>query len=492
MADSPAIVTRPAAIAARLDALPATRSIWQLVVLLSIGGAFEFYDLILTGYATPGLIRSGIFHTGARGLFGMTDQAAFASATFLGLFFGTLLLGFAADRFGRRSIFTFSLLWYALATSIMAAQQSALGVDLWRFIAGVGIGVELVTIDSYISELVPKAVRGKAFAVNQATQFCAVPIVAFLAWKLIPRDPMGFAGWRWLVLIPAIGALVVWWIRLRVPESPRWLVEHDRIKQAERVIAHLEAAVAEDLARGQANSKVKSQNSKFATIPQFRTSALPQFLGGSTTEDRRLTADKRLRAIFHSPYRSRTIMLIVLNFFQSIGYYGFNNWVPTLIASRGISLVHSLQYSFIIAIAFPISPLLFLFFSDRIERKWQIVIAAVGTAAIGLGFAQQLRAALLITFGLLLTLSNNLLSYSYHTYQAELFPTRLRARAVGVVYSFSRISTVFSSFAIGFLLERFGSAAVFAFIAGAMGIVVLAVAPFGPRTSKLALEEISH
>lgn len=185
-------------------------------------------------------------------------------------------------------------------------------------------------------------------------------------------------------------------------------------------------------------------------------------------------------------------MLIVLNFFQSIGYYGFNNWVPTLIASRGISLVHSLQYSFIIAIAFPISPLLFLFFSDRLERKWQIVIAAAGTAAIGLVFAQQSRASLLITFGLLLTLSNNLLSYSYHTYQAELFPTRLRARAVGFVYSFSRISTVLSSFAIGFLLERFGSAAVFAFIAGAMGIVVLAVAPFGPRTSNLALEEISR
>jgi putative MFS transporter len=185
-------------------------------------------------------------------------------------------------------------------------------------------------------------------------------------------------------------------------------------------------------------------------------------------------------------------MLIVLNFFQSIGYYGFNNWVPTLIASRGVSLIHSLQYSFVIAIAFPISPLLFLLFSDRMERKWQIVIAAVSTAAIGLGFAQQSRAALLITFGLLLTLANNLLSYSYHTYQAELFPTRMRARAVGFVYSFSRISTVLSSFAIGFLLERFGAGAVFAFIAGAMLIVVLAVAPFGPPTRARALEEIAQ
>lgn len=469
-------------LAARLDRLPATRTIWRLVVLLSIGGAFEFYDLILTGYATPGLVRSGIFHTGTRGLFGLTDQATFASATFLGLFLGTLTLGFAADRFGRRSIFTFSLLWYALATSIMAAQRTAIAVDTWRFIAGIGIGVELVTIDSYISELVPKTIRGKAFALNQAVQFCAVPVVAFLAWKLVPRDPLGMAGWRWLVLIPALGALVVWWIRRRVPESPRWLAEHGRGEEAERVVAHLERRVAEDLA--QSNSKVKNQTSKVPPISHFRPSAVSQFHARSHVA--------RLSEIFSPPYRSRTTMLIVLNFFQSIGYYGFNNWVPTLIASRGISLVQSLQYSFAIAIAFPISPLLFLLFSDRLERKWQIVIAASSTAVIGIVFAQQSSAALLITCGLLLTLSNNLLSYSYHTYQAELFPTRLRARAVGFVYSFSRISTVLSSFAIGFLLERVGSAAVFAFVAGAMMIVVLAVAPFGPRTSNLALEQISQ
>jgi putative MFS transporter len=490
------LVNSSATIAARLDALPATGSIWRLVVLLSIGGAFEFYDLILTGYASPGLVRSGIFHTGRSGLFGTTDQAAFASATFLGLFFGTLLLGFAADRFGRRSIFTFSLLWYALATSIMAAQRTALGVDLWRFIAGIGIGVELVTIDSYISELVPKRVRGKAFAVNQAVQFCAVPFVAFLAWKLIPRDPLGMAGWRWLVLIPAVGALVVWWIRLRVPESPRWLAEHGRMEEADRIIAHLERRVVADLERARGNPKSEIQKSIVAepssvNLPELPGDPLPSGCR-PTTEDRRLPYDRRLSQIFRPPYRSRTVMLVVLNFFQSIGYYGFNNWVPTLIASRGVSLLHSLQYSFIIAIAFPISPLLFLFFCDRLERKWQIVIAAVSTAAIGLAFAQQSHAAPLITFGLLLTLSNNLLSYSYHTYQAELFPTRMRARAVGFVYSFSRISTVFSSFAIGFLLERFGSAAVFAFIAGAMVIVVLAVAPFGPRTRNLALEEISR
>src|ERR1700757_479424 len=99
-------------LSARLDRLPATRSIWRLVVLLSLGGCFEYYDLILTAYVSPGLLRSGIFHADKRGLFGLSDQAAFASATFLGLFIGTFVFAFVADRFGRRSIFTWSLLWY--------------------------------------------------------------------------------------------------------------------------------------------------------------------------------------------------------------------------------------------------------------------------------------------------------------------------------------------------------------------------------------------
>jgi putative MFS transporter len=99
---------------------------------------------------------------------------------------------------------------------------------------------------------------------------------------------------------------------------------------------------------------------------------------------------------------------------------------------------------------------------------------------------------MLILFGVLITGSNNLLSYSYHAYQAELFPTRVRARAVGFVYSFSRLSTVFTSFMIAFFLQNWGAPGVFSFIGLAMVVVVIAIGGFGPRTRGLALEEISH
>ena len=173
-----------AEIVARLERLPPSRAVWRLVMLISLGGCFEFYDLMMTAYISPALVKAGVFHEGKAGLFGLADQATFAAATFIGLFIGTLAVSRVADRFGRRAIFTLSLLWYTAATVTMALQSSALGIDLWRFIAGVGIGVVLVTIDAYIAELVPREVRGKAFALNQSVQFLAIPIVAFAAWQL--------------------------------------------------------------------------------------------------------------------------------------------------------------------------------------------------------------------------------------------------------------------------------------------------------------------
>jgi putative MFS transporter len=101
-------------------------------------------------------------------------------------------------------------------------------------------------------------------------------------------------------------------------------------------------------------------------------------------------------------------------------------------------------------------------------------------------------AALLILFGVLLTIANNILSFSCHAYQTELYPTRIRALAVGFVYSFSRISVVFSSFVIGFVLDRSGVSGVFTLIAGSMLIVMLAIGLLGPRTNNLALETISQ
>ena len=458
-------MTTAAGISARLDSLPTTRRIWMMVVLLSLGGCFEYYDLFLTGYIAPGLIRSHIFTATTAGFFGNNGIASFVAAFFIGLFIGTIVFGFVADRFGRRSIFTTSLIWYSVCTLVMAFQDSAGGIDLWRLLAGIGIGVELVTIDTYLSELMPKHLRGRAFVVNAAIQFSVLPVAAALAWWLVPRAPFGIDGWRWLVGIGAVGAVAVWLLRRRLPESPRWLAQHGRLEEADRILSQLESGKT-------ATGSVSPLSALQAPEPE------PAGRG-------------RLIEIIQPRYLPRTLMLILFNIFESVGYYGFANWVPTLLIKHGITITHSLQYTFIIAIAAPFAPLLFFGLADRVERKLLIMASALGVGVFGLIFAEVRSPAAIIGLGVLLTVANNVMSFAFHTYQAELYPTRIRAVAVGFVYSWSRLSVVFMAFVIAFTLKSFGVSGVFTLIAGSMAVVIVAIGLLGPRTRNLSLEEIA-
>ena len=180
----------------------------------------------------------------------------------------------------------------------------------------------------------------------------------------------------------------------------------------------------------------------------------------------------------------------VFNIFQTIGFYGFSNWVPSLLVKQGITVSTSLGYTTVIALAAPLGPLLGFFLGDRFERKWIIVAAAGAILVCGLIFAQARDSALIIAMGVALTLGANIMSFSFHAYQQELFPTGIRARAAGFVYSWSRLSVIFSSFLIAFVLERAGALGVFVFIAAAMGVVMATIGLFGPRTTNRALEKI--
>jgi putative MFS transporter len=452
-------------IAARIDRLPNTAYVRRLIIFLSLGGCFEFYDLFLTAYIGPGFFNAKLFSPTTQGLFDLNGFASFIAATFAGLFIGTILFSWVSDRLGRRSVFTYSLLWYSAATLIMAFQSSAPALDLWRLIASIGIGVELVNIDSYLSELVPKERRGPAFAFNQFVQFLAVPIVAFLAWLLMPQTIFGLEGWRWVVILGAIGALVVWWLRRALPESPRWLAQHGRRAEAERVMEAVEQRVERETGR---------------PLPP------PEIVAGEAE-----AREGSWVEMWQGPYLKRTIILSIYNLFQTIGYYGFASWVPTLLISQGITTTRSLEHTFVIALAAPIGPLIGIAFADAIDRKWQIAWAAIAIAVFGLLFSQQTSAVGVIVFGILITLANNWLSFSFHAYQAELYPTRIRAMAVGFVYSWSRFSTIFTGYLIAFLLREYGTTGVFGFIALAMLIVFAVIGGFGPRTSRMRLEAIS-
>jgi len=185
-------------------------------------------------------------------------------------------------------------------------------------------------------------------------------------------------------------------------------------------------------------------------------------------------------------------MLMLFNFFQTVGFYGFFAWIPTLLIAKGILITKSLEYGFIIKIAALAFPFLIMLFADRIERKWQVCLSCLSISVLGILFAAQTAPAALIVVGALLSMATAWLAYSLHNYQAELYPTRIRARAVGFVYSWSRLSGALTGFMVAFFLRHFGVPGVFLFVAASMAVVIISVAGLGPRTNNLELEAIAH
>jgi putative MFS transporter len=322
----------------------------------------------------------------------------------------------------------------------------------------------MITIGAYLSEMSPKALRGKAFACSQAIGFTCVPISSFLAYSLVPLEPFGVAGWRWVVLIGVLAAALMAFLRFGLPESPRWLARRGRLDEADRVLRAIEAKVQAEYG---------------APLPP-------------PGEPEPISPAAGFKDLWAPVTRQRVILMSVFNIFQTVGFYGFANWVPTLLVSQGVEITKSLGYTTVIALAAPVGPLLGFVLGDKVERKYVIMTAAAAILVFGLIFGATTQAAVIIVMGVGLTLANNIMSYSYHAYQQELFPTGIRARASGFVYSWSRLSVIFSSFIIAALLKDFGVGGVFAFIAAAMAVVIATIGLYGPRTSNVALEKISH
>jgi putative MFS transporter len=389
------------------------------------------------------------------------------------MFAGTVVFGMGSDRMGRRSAFILLLLIYSVFTFADAFAPSAAWLIALRFFAGLGIGAEIVVIDTYVTEMVPGHARGRYVAITQVAGFCAVPVAAVLSRVLVPTHFL-MSGWRWVMVIGASGALLTWWFRRRLPESPRWLETQSRGSEADAIMTALEK---ESFSALGSSGERRENSSSLATFGMT--------LGG--VEAKRAS----FWELWKPPYLSRTVMLVIFQALQTIGFYGFANWAPTFLLKRGVSLLHSLEYTLLIALVSPLGPLLAAFTSDRFERKWTIVVLALAVAGLGIGFGTSVAPAAVVGFGALLTLANYWFSAAFHAYQAELFPTRLRATGVGFTYSWSRLSAAFTSFLIGAVLAH-GVPAVFAVLAVAMVLVATVVAVMGPRTNGLVLEDISR
>ncbi|MYT13943.1 MFS transporter, putative metabolite:H+ symporter [Streptomyces sp. SceaMP-e96] len=442
--------------AARLDRLPPSRWHRRITLIVGIGAFFDLYEIFLGGVLAAALAEQ--WHLGH------TAKSWVIAVGFLGMFVGANVLSVLADRFGRRRMFLVNQGAYAFFSLLCAAAPNLSWLLVLRFLSGLGLGAELVLVDTYLAEFLPRAVRGRYIAWAYTLGFVGVPVAALLGARLVAAHQLfGIEGWRWLLVAGALGAAFLQLMRRQLPESPRWLTVHGRGEEAERIVAGLEERVVRE-----------------------RGGSLPSVPEAETVPERKVP----LAEMFRGEQRRRTVMWWIFQVLQTVGYYGFGSLAPVVLTAKGHTVTESLLYAALSFCGYPIGSALSIPLIDRTERRTLIIASALGIAGCGLAFGFATATWAIVTFGFLLTVCSNVFSNAFHVYQTELFPTGLRSSAIGIAYSLSRLTSVVLPFVALSALTSLGAAAVFTGSALLMLLLCLDVALLGPRSTGRSLERI--
>jgi MFS transporter, putative metabolite:H+ symporter len=450
------------AIGRRLDNMPVGRVHRKVVLAIGLGLFFEVYEIFLSStIATALKTEYG---------FGGTALQLLMASSFIGMFVGAAAFGRIADRIGRRNAFLINLVWFSVWSVIGAIAPNPWMLVAARFMAGVGVGAEYPIADSYLSDVLPKAHRGRLAAWTYTCSFLAVPVLGFLSLSMNGHTIFGFDSWRVLLVIGAIGAVFVIWLRRGLPESPRWLAGVGRIDEAEAALRDFEAGSP--------------------TAPQADDDLVDED-DDEDVEPKPMTATAALARLRVAPYRQRLFMLAVFHLFQPFGYYGFGTLAALVLVSRGYDVTSSLLFTAVSFVGYPLGSLVSIPLLKRFERKYLIMVMVAVMAVCGVLFATVSVPALIILFGLLTTAASNVFSNVYHVYQAEIVPSDVRATAVGWTYSLSRLSSAALPFVLIPVLDHYGAAAMFTIVLIALAAAVAVLVPFGPRTTGRSLDEIN-
>lgn len=428
-------------IGARLDGLPTTPFHRRLGWAVSFGLLVDGIDVYLTGGVTAALVRSGVAT--------MSDAGHIAAMTAVGLAIGGFVSGQLADRIGRRRTMQATLL-IVLIGGLGAALSQSLGQLLaFRCLTAIGLGGETILGYGMMSEFAPPARRGRWLAWLGFIANLAMPLVLAIGYFILPTPD----GWRWMLAIPAVLALCVFAVRWTLPESPRWLEARGRIDEADRIVAMIEA---------QAGGR------SVAAAPSTPPPAHPGMAG-----------------------RGRLAAAIAVNIAIMSAIFGFVSWLPTFFASSGRDIAGSTLFAAILSLGAPAGTAIGLFITDRIERKWGVVVTAIGAVLLGALYAFARSDAAIIGIGLLVVTN----IYVFGTlgvvgYVPELFPTATRMRAMGIAATAGRFVVMLLPFAIVPLFTAWGQAGVILLIGAILLVSAAIVARFGVVTRGRSLETV--
>lgn len=392
----------------------------KIFIIGGLGYMFDAWDVALNGFLTPLLGAEFALSTGQRGLV--------ATANLVGMAVGAVAWGTIADRMGRKRAFSITLMIFALFSVLGALSPNWEIFLVLRFLAGVGLGGCIPVDYAIVSEFSPRRQRGKVLAAMDGWWPVGTTLAGLSATLLVPVE----GNWRWMLALMVLPALLLFWIRRGVPESPLYLARVGRADEARAVI--------DDMVR---RTGAAAEPYEIPAVAPEQTRGRRRGIGALGEQLRLVWAfSPRVTGVAWSLFI--TVMVV---------YYAALSWMPSILRAQGMGEVAAFGSTTVMNAVGILGVLTSVLLVDLVGRKWVIGVAAPAAALSLIVFSLVLESsaaaiAVIAVFGFFALVVIPVM----YAYVSELYPTELRASGFGWASSSSRAITGFVPLVFGSLL----------------------------------------
>lgn len=434
----------------RLNALPVSSFHYKLLVVAGIGWVFDSMDTGLIAFVLPLLIKEWGLSATQAGMLG--------SIGLVGMALGAVAAGTLADRVGRKTVFSVTIVLYSLATGLCAVAPNYELLVLFRFLVGLGLGGELPVAATLVTEYVPGRARGRFMVLLESFWAVGWLLAALIAYFIIP-----VTGWRTAFLIGALPALYTMVIRMHLPESVRYLLKKRKIEEARKIVSSLEERCHMEHRPLEVTEKDVAEETK-----------------GSFT------------ALWTSRFIKRTVMLWLVWFGIVFSYYGVFMWLPSLVFKQGFTVVKTFEYVLVMTLSQLPGYAAAAWLVDRLGRRYTLSLFLLGSGIASYFFGHAETVTTLLCWGATMSFFNLGAWGVIYTYTPELYPTEIRGLGCGWATGFGRVGGMVAPLLVGALLtDAWDMGHIFYIFAGVFVLISFIVLTLGRETKRKELESLS-
>ncbi len=356
---------------------------------------------------------------------GLTPQQMgwIGSVNSLGMAVGALMFGMMADRIGRKKVFMITLLLFSVASGVSAFSTTLAVFLILRFFVGMGLGGELPVATTLVSELVPAESRGRTVVLLESFWAVGWLLAALISYFVIPEY-----GWEVALILGALPAFYVLYLRRNLPDSPQF------------------------------TRKIQS------------------------------SIWENIKLVWSKENIRPTVMLWILWFTVVFSYYGMFLWLPSVMVLKGFSMIKSFEYVLIMTLAQLPGYFSAAWLIERVGRKFVLIVYLSGTAISAYFFGQAESIGFLMTSGILLSFFNLGAWGGLYAYTPEQYKSNIRGTGAGMAASFGRIGGILGPFLVGSLVANHTSIqTIFTIFGATIFVGVLAVFILGTETKQRSL-----